>query len=463
MKTWVKALAVGVLATAGALAATAPASAHPMPHSVVSLRVGETHVTAAVELPLDDLTLAVGADPLGGDGVLDAAEADAVAAYLADHLAVSSPDGATWATEITDVQASEAEQTDTGAYQELVAEAVLTPPAGESTRAFTLDDDAIIHQVITHRILVVVDSDWLGGTVEHTTEVGVIRVDSATGTIAPLEVDLGAGSAWAGYCAMFGLGASHILEGTDHLLFLLVLLLPAPLLARRRRWAGPAPVRQAFRRILAITIAFTIGHSATLAIASLTRLEIPAAPVEALIAVSILVGALHALRPLFPGREALVAGAFGLIHGTAFSFTLAELRLDTGQLVLSLLGFNLGIEAMQLGVVALVLPALVLASRSRRYAILRIAGATLTAIAAIGWMLDRLGLANPIAQLADGIIGYQGLVLAAIWICGLALWADSRREAAAVEPHADTGRCATDGSASDAQRAVSAQDALDRS
>ncbi|MFT4052200.1 MAG: HupE/UreJ family protein [Microbacterium sp.] len=436
MRTWAKAVTAGLLAAAGVLAVAAPASAHPMPHSVVALTVSETRVTASIELPLDDLTLAMGADPLGGDSVLDSAEADAVAAYLADHLTVSSPDRAAWVTEVTDVEASEAEQTDTGVYQELVAQAVLTPPAGASTRAFTLDDDAIIHQVITHRILVVVDSDWLSGDLgentEGTTEVGVIRVDSATGTIAPLEVDLGAGSAWAGFSAMFGLGASHILEGTDHLLFLLVLLLPAPLVASRRprAWTGPAPVRQAFRRILAITIAFTIGHSATLAIASLTRLEIATAPVEALIAMSILVGAVHALKPIFPGREALVAGVFGLVHGTAFSFTLAELHLDTGQLLLSLLGFNLGIEAMQLGVVALVLPALVLASRSTRYAILRIVGASVTAIAAIGWMLDRIGLANPIAQLADGIVGYQGIVLVAIWICSVILWADSRREAA---------------------------------
>lgn len=84
-----------------------------------------------------------------------------------------------------------------------------------------------------------------------------------------------------------------------------------------------------------------LGHSVTLAVAALARLDLPAAPVESLIAASILIGAGHALRPLFPGREALIAAGFGLIHGMAFSFTLAELHLDTGQLVLSLLGFNL--------------------------------------------------------------------------------------------------------------------------
>ena len=53
----------------------------------------------------------------------------------------------------------------------------------------------------------------------------------------------------------------------------------------------------------------------------------PSAPIEVLIAVSILVSALHALRPIFPGREAWVAAFFGLIHGLAFATTLAELGL----------------------------------------------------------------------------------------------------------------------------------------
>lgn len=117
---------------------------------------------------------------------------------------------------------------------------------------------------------------------------------------------------------------------------------------------------------------------------------------------------------------------------------LAELHLDTGALVLSLLGFNLGIEAMQLLVVALVLPALLLASRSRGYAVLRVVAATLIAAAAIGWTLDRLGLPNLVATLADGIVGYQLIVLAVIWACGLALWAASRRRGASTTPPASS-------------------------
>ena len=89
-------------------------------------------------------------------------------------------------------------------------------------------------------------------------------------------------------------------------------------------------------------------------------MTLPPAPVEVAIAVSILVSAMHALRPLFPGKEAWVAGGFGLIHGAAFASVIAEQSFDAWHRTLAMLGFNGGIEIMQLAVVAAVLPALLL-------------------------------------------------------------------------------------------------------
>jgi hydrogenase/urease accessory protein HupE len=120
------------------------------------------------------------------------------------------------------------------------------------------------------------------------------------------------------------MGISHILQGTDHQLFLLTLLLPGPILVAGRRWAGAAPRRRAARRIAAITASFTLGHSVTLALGVL-GLPVPQQPIEALIAVSILAAAVHAIRPIFPGREARIVAGFGLVHGLAFSVTLSEL------------------------------------------------------------------------------------------------------------------------------------------
>ena len=145
-----------------------------------------------------------------------------------------------------------------------------------------------------------------------------------------------------GFAGLFRLGMRHIAEGTDHLLFLLVLLLPAPLIAVRRHWKGPAGVRVSLLSILKVVTAFSVGHSLTLALAALGVVRVPSGPIEVLIAVSILVSAVHAIRPLFPGREAAIAAFFGLIHGLAFAATLGQLGFGRWQRVAGILGFQPG-------------------------------------------------------------------------------------------------------------------------
>jgi len=187
-----------------------------------------------------------------------------------------------------------------------------------------------------------------------------------------------------GFAGMFRLGIRHIAQGTDHLLFLLSLLLPAPLLALGSRWGKFAGARHSLSQIVQVVTAFTIGHSITLALAGLGMVRVPARPVEVLIAVSIFVAAAHALRPLFPGRETAIAAFFGLIHGLAFGAALGEIG------VVGILGFNLGIETMQLIVVAAFMPLLVLLSRTRAYSVLRIGGALFAGFASLVWIAGRL-------------------------------------------------------------------------
>jgi len=415
------ALTAGAIALCSGIAlvvGATPASAHPMPRSVVQLDVLDDVVEAQLQLPVDDLGRATGLDlaTVPEQAVVD--DAQQLRDYLTEHVRPTS-DGQAWTVEVGDLSVSEAEQTSTGPYQELTAELTLIPPAGAGVRQFSLDYDVVVEQVVTHVVYVVLRQDWAGGRVEpeEGRQIGVIRIDTGTMTVPPLEVDLDDAGAWQGFSAMFTLGGHHIAEGTDHLLFLLTLLLPAPLLVSvRRRWGGPAGTRAAVLAITRITLAFTVGHSVTLALSALGRFELPVQPVEALIAVSILVSAAHAVRPIFPGREVLVAGLFGLVHGMAFSFTLAELSLSTPQLVVSLLGFNLGIEVVQLLVVALTLPALVVLARAEGiYRVLRTGGAVLAALAATGWLLDRLGWANPVAGAADTLGGHGVWIIAALW------------------------------------------------
>jgi hydrogenase/urease accessory protein HupE len=146
---------------------------------------------------------------------------------------------------------------------------------------------------------------------------------------------------WSVLGSYVGLGVEHILLGFDHLLFVLGLLL----LARSTR-------------VLVATItAFTVAHSLTLALATLGVLHVPAPPVEATIALSIVFVAREALVPgSLAGRSPwVVALLFGLLHGLGFAGALAEVGLPPGEVPLALAAFNAGVELGQLAFVGAVL------------------------------------------------------------------------------------------------------------
>ena len=393
------------------------AIAHPMPTSRVLLDLQGTGVAAEIQLPLSELQLALGQqlDVTTQLETLVARSGPALRAYLRAHVRPASYEGQPWTVTVGDLRVSAAEQTDTGPYQELIAQLWLQPPAGASRRAFVLHYDVIMHQLVTHAALVSVRQDWDTGVLaEHPVEVGLIRLNARDNTIAPLYIEPAAGSLWRGFQSMVGLGLSHIAEGTDHLLFLLVLLLPAPLVVRAGRWGQFGGVRYSLARLLKIVTAFTIGHSLTLLLGALGWVHLPSQPVEVLIAASILVSAVHAWRPLFPGREAWVAAGFGLVHGLAFASTLAGLHLDAGRMGLSILGFNLGIELMQLLVIALTVPWLLLLSRTPAYPAVRVGGAVLASVAALAWIAERLsGQPNALTGLIAQVVPY------ALWLLGV--------------------------------------------
>jgi hypothetical protein len=284
-----------------------------------------------------------------------------------------------------------------------------------------LNYDVIIHQLVTHTALVSIRQDWEAGVYEeHPIEVGVIGLDIRSNTILPLKIDQAEGNLWSGFRGMVALGIQHIAEGTDHLLFLLVLLLPAPLLVARSRWGTFGGVRYSIIRLLKMTSAFTVGHSLTLLAGAMDWFRLPGQPVEIMIAFSILVSAIHALRPIFPGREVYVAAGFGLVHGMAFAGTLANLNLDTAHMALSILGFNIGIELMQLFVIALTVPWLIVLSCTSLYTGVRITGALLAAVAALAWMTERfLEKANPLTTLIEKSTQYTPWIIALLALTAL--------------------------------------------
>lgn len=178
----------------------------------------------------------------------------------------------------------------------------------------------------------------------------------------------------------FVIGVEHILEGIDHLAFVLALLL---LVTSRRR--------------LLITItAFTAGHSVTLALAVLGVLGAPTAPVEACIAASVLLlaaelcraeGSPPTLTVRFPW---LVAGGFGLLHGLGFAGALTDIGLPATAVPTALLAFNLGVEVGQLLFVA---ACFALLAGARRLSVPPRTGRLLPyaiGVAAMYWLCERV-------------------------------------------------------------------------
>ncbi len=354
---------------------------HQQPTTLIALDVGSDQVGMNLHVPLSELELAFG--PLTADFE------PSLRTYLVGHIHPVTAGGAAWSVRVDAIKIASAEQ-------EAIVQLTLVPPAGASLRRFALRYDVILHQVVTHKAIVSIRSDWAGGRVEPT-RIGMIAVDTGSGRVKSLEIDLGEGRWGAGFLGMVRLGAEHIREGTDHLLFLLVLLLPAT-------------VTGSGGRLFRIVTAFTIGHSLTLLAGALQWLRLPQQPVEVLIAGSILVTAIHAIRPVFPGREEYVAGGFGLVHGLAFAAVLADLQLEAGPMALSVLGFNLGIELMQLLVIACTVPWLILLSRTPAYPWVRNGGAVLAAMAAGGWIVNPVsGQSNGIERLMDRVTEYSPL------------------------------------------------------
>ena len=136
----------------------------------------------------------------------------------------------------------------------------------------------------------------------------------------------------------FRLGVDHILSGIDHLLFVFGVL-----------W-----IVAGFRRLLKAITAFTVAHSITLGLATLGFVRVPPAPVEALVALSIVFLAVEIAQrdreapSLTYRRPWVVAFAFGLLHGFGFAGTLSQIGIPPGDIPLALLSFNVGVEVGQI-------------------------------------------------------------------------------------------------------------------
>lgn len=373
------------------------ATAHPYPNSTISVDVSERQLALHIRIPAPDLLLVLTGDAHRDPTKYLAENQTQLRTYLAAHLMLVCSKGQKLSQQIGTVAVQDANDPDVGTYAAFRFDVDVPIPAGVDAKTLTLAYDAVIHQIANHYALVEIRRDFRNGQVGQSppTALGVIRYDFATNTVPPLALAIETGSLWAGFKALVNLGFHHVASGLDHMLFLVTLLVVAPLRVVDGRWSLFQGYSYTVRRFLAISLAFTLGHSVALALGSFQLLSLPQNYVEVLIAISILLAALHAFRPIFTGREWMVAGGFGLIHGLAFSNCLIELNLTPQDNAVAVLGFNIGVEVAQLLVMVLTLPLLFF---SRYVAFHKIRQAAMVAVATLAllWIAQRaFGLELP--------------------------------------------------------------------
>ncbi len=356
------------------LFALLPAQAHKPSDSYLALKVDGAVVVGQWDIALRDLDFALGLDA-DGDGAITWGELRArhaeIAAYALARLqlaADTAPCRLTAGRQLVDGHTD-------GAYTVLEFRAECPQPPKALAIAYTLFNDLDPQ----HRGLLRLEF-------QGQTRSAVLGPQASS-----QRFELASLSHFDQFRA-YGLeGVQHIWVGYDHILFLLALLLPAVLLWGATGWRPADSFRQAFLDVLRVVTAFTVAHSITLSLATLGLLAPSSRLVESTIALSVVLAALNNVWPLFHGRRWLVAFCFGLVHGFGFASVLQDLGLPREALVLALVGFNLGVEAGQLAIVAVFLP---LAFAARRTAFYRrgvlVAGSLLIAAVAAVWLAERL-------------------------------------------------------------------------
>ena len=330
-----------------------------------------------------------------------AAIESAVRAYNVDNLTVVGADGTQWNIEFTgDVSAVETENRVYAAFEFDINNVFESTP-----RQFDVTFDGIVDNS-THFAFVVMRTDPVTGVflnegapvgvdvdIEDVTDrAGLVENGRVITAGAPtLDVDLDNPSTWKAFTGTVVLGMDHIFIGTDHILFVLVLLLPAVMVfSLAEGWAPVQSFGAGLWRVIKIATSFTIAHSITLALGGLGIVELPSKLVETIIALSIVATAFHNLKPIFANREALIAFAFGIFHGFGFAGLLSDLGVGRGQRVLSLFGFNVGVEIGQAFIILLLFPALYLLRRTTLYPWILRVGSMLLALVATIWAIERI-------------------------------------------------------------------------
>jgi hypothetical protein len=321
------------------LLAGCSAQAHIASNGFLALNVEGSKVSGALELAIRDGELAVGLDHDGNGkvtwGELKSSQ-EALQNYVQEHLRLRGADGP---CRLTFASVEVNDRVD-GRYLWLP----MTADCGSVLKRLFIEYTLLDAEDPSHRGLLTLFAK------------GAAQTAVLGGGAGTRQFELDHVSSWSAFAEYLRAGIWHIWSGIDHLLFLLSLLLPAVLLRRENRWEAVPIAGPAFLNIVKVVTAFTLAHSITLSLAAFDVIRLPSRLTESVIAASIIIAALNNVFPRVTEGRWRIAFAFGLLHGFGFASVLAEMGLPRGARLISLVAFNLGVEAGQLVVVLAVMP-----------------------------------------------------------------------------------------------------------
>jgi len=354
---------------------TATASAHKPSDSYLTLAVRGPHIEGRWDVALRDLDNVMGLDR-DGKGDITWGEvrtrAPEIASFALDRLTLAADD-APCPVRFGDLRI--ADHSD-GSYAVIRFEALCSA----TPRMLDVDYQLFFDVDPQHR--------------------GVTRIDDDAATRAAIFTDaerhqrfpLAHAERSRQLGAAIRLGIAHIFSGIDHLLFLIALLLPSVLSRNGARgtWEPVLHLRAALLDVLRIVTAFTLAHSITLSLATFGVVRPPSRFIEAGIAASVVLAAMNNVFPILEESRWGAAFLLGLLHGFGFSATLLDLDLPRQNLVVTLFGFNVGVELGQLCVVLAFVPLAYAVRSTDAYRRVAMQGGSLAIAAVAGvWFVER--------------------------------------------------------------------------
>ena len=359
------------------------ADAHKLGESYLFLKIYDRAIEGRVEMTLEDLDNAMGLDK-NKDGKVNQEELDAriddVKSYISEGLKLGANESI-YPLRYTTHQIMK------GNIGQFATVGFIAEGLQQIPDVLDIDYALLFDTDPKHRGLLGIEYNEKTQTLDNTETIALIFSPSRRRQ----KLDLTRSYDTHGFLAFVGQGIWHIWVGIDHVLFLMALVLPAVLRKEGNHWEPVSSFRPAFINVVKIVSLFTIAHSITLSLAALGIVQLPSRFIESVIAASVVLAAVNNILPISAHRGGLIVFGFGLFHGFGFATVLGHLGLQQRSLILSLLGFNLGVELGQIAIISIAFPTFYILRLLRKfypYVILKFGSATVMLIALL-WLIER--------------------------------------------------------------------------